>query len=188
MPHWCKISSSYLVPVPSYWTWTKTTSQKKVFFLVKSLWNWDYDNFSHRNAGVTKLSSHDFIYNIIWVNDCRYQTSALVKNFWFFGLYFRKFLLLNKESRCHHWVLHARVSLAMKFQLKLAILTFWTKFFQKKIFLVKNRKSEYQHCILHIWMSTRHQMSGLNDILIYGPNSSSSRREKNKWMDYSTFP
>ena len=32
MPHWCKISRSYLVPVPNYWTWTKTTLQKKWFF------------------------------------------------------------------------------------------------------------------------------------------------------------
>ena len=31
-PHWCKISSSYLVPVPNYWFWTKTTPQKKQFF------------------------------------------------------------------------------------------------------------------------------------------------------------
>ena len=29
---WCKISSSYLVSVPNYWTWTKTTPQKKRFF------------------------------------------------------------------------------------------------------------------------------------------------------------
>ena len=29
---WCKISSFYLVPVPNYWTWTKTTPQKKRFF------------------------------------------------------------------------------------------------------------------------------------------------------------
>ena len=31
-PHWCKISSLYLVPVPNYRTWTKTTPQKKWFF------------------------------------------------------------------------------------------------------------------------------------------------------------
>ena len=40
---------------------------KKVFFLVKSLQNSSYDNFSHRNAKVTKLWSHNHIYNIIWV-------------------------------------------------------------------------------------------------------------------------
>ena len=38
---------------------------KKAVFLVKSLWNWGYDNFSLRNARVTKILSHDHIYNII---------------------------------------------------------------------------------------------------------------------------
>ena len=38
---------------------------KKAVFLVKSLWNSGYDNFSLRNARVTKISSHDDIYNII---------------------------------------------------------------------------------------------------------------------------
>ena len=34
LPHGCKISSSYLVPVANYWTWTKTTTtpQKNKFF------------------------------------------------------------------------------------------------------------------------------------------------------------
>ena len=32
LPHYCKISSLYLGPVPNYWTWTKTTPQKKLFF------------------------------------------------------------------------------------------------------------------------------------------------------------
>ena len=32
LPHWCKISNSYLMPVPNYWSWTKTTPQKKQFF------------------------------------------------------------------------------------------------------------------------------------------------------------
>ena len=31
-PYWCKNSSSYLVPVINYWTWTETTAQKKRFF------------------------------------------------------------------------------------------------------------------------------------------------------------
>ena len=38
--HLPKISRPYPVPVPNYWTWTKSTPQK----------NWGYDNFSHRNA------------------------------------------------------------------------------------------------------------------------------------------
>ena len=32
LPHYCKISSLYLVPVPNYWTWTKNTLQKSDFF------------------------------------------------------------------------------------------------------------------------------------------------------------
>ena len=32
LPHWCKISRLYLVPVPDYWIWTKTTRKKKWFF------------------------------------------------------------------------------------------------------------------------------------------------------------
>ena len=32
LPHWCKILSFYLFPVPNYWTWTKTTPQKKEIF------------------------------------------------------------------------------------------------------------------------------------------------------------
>ena len=32
MSHWWKISSSYLVSIPNYWTWTRTTPQKKRFF------------------------------------------------------------------------------------------------------------------------------------------------------------
>ena len=40
---------------------------KKAVFLVKSLQNWGCDNFSLRNATVTKLWSHENIFNIIWV-------------------------------------------------------------------------------------------------------------------------
>ena len=66
LPHVCKISRSYLLPVPNHLIWTKSTPQKMVF-MVKFLWNWGYHNFFHRNARVTKLWSHDQIYNIIWV-------------------------------------------------------------------------------------------------------------------------
>ena len=30
-PHWCKISSLYLMPIQNYWTWTKSTPQKSSF-------------------------------------------------------------------------------------------------------------------------------------------------------------
>ena len=62
--HWCKISRLYLVPVQNYWTRIKTIPQQKLLFLIKSPHNWGYKNFSQRNAKVTKLWSHDHIYNI----------------------------------------------------------------------------------------------------------------------------
>ena len=42
LPHCCKTSSSYLVPVPYYWTWTNTTPQKSDFSgqILKKLRLW----------------------------------------------------------------------------------------------------------------------------------------------------
>ena len=37
-------------------------SKKAIFWSNKSLWNWGYDNFSHRNATVIKLWPHDHNY------------------------------------------------------------------------------------------------------------------------------
>ena len=36
LPHWPKISRPYLVSVPSYWTWIKSTPQKNWFFWSNS--------------------------------------------------------------------------------------------------------------------------------------------------------
>ena len=66
LPHWRKISSWYLVSVPNYWTWTKTTPQKMRFF-------WSNPNKIEVMITflvemlVTKLWSHDHIHNIICV-------------------------------------------------------------------------------------------------------------------------
>ena len=71
MPHWCKISSLYLVPVPNYWTWTKTTGQKKRFFwsnpykievvitsLIEML---QLPDFGHTNTSTIWFESRDKI-------------------------------------------------------------------------------------------------------------------------------
>ena len=43
LPHWCKLSRPYLVPVPNYWTWIKANTEKSVFsgqILIKlRLWS-----------------------------------------------------------------------------------------------------------------------------------------------------
>ena len=58
----------------------------------------------------------------------------------------------TEKNEHHHWILHIRISLGTKFQLKLTILIFWIEFVQK-VFPVKNRKSEQHHWILHIRIS-----------------------------------
>ena len=60
LPHWCKISRPYLVLVPNYWNQEHLSNKKK--FLVKSLQNSGYNNFSYRNA--IKLWSHDNVYTL----------------------------------------------------------------------------------------------------------------------------
>ena len=54
------------MPVPNYWTWTKTTPQKKQFFSSNPRKIEVMITF-YTNARVTKLWSHDHIHNIIWV-------------------------------------------------------------------------------------------------------------------------
>ena len=39
---------------------------KKSVFLVKSVWIWIYDNFSHKSAKLIKICSCDHMYYIIW--------------------------------------------------------------------------------------------------------------------------
>ena len=40
----------------------------------------------------------------------------------------------NKISEYHHWILHIRINVGSRFQLKITILIFWTKFAQKGYF------------------------------------------------------
>ena len=64
--------------------------------------------------------------------------------FWFFGLNLPKnvFLVQNRKSKYHHVILHIRISLSSKFQLKLTILSFWTKFTQKWYFQSKAEQAD----------------------------------------------
>ena len=70
-PLWCKISISHLVPVPNYWTWTRTTPQKKWFFwsnpykfeiVITSLIEMQVlPNFGHMATSTIWFESHDKI-------------------------------------------------------------------------------------------------------------------------------
>ena len=50
------------------------------------------------------------------------------------------FRVENEKSKHHNWILHIRISVGIKFDLKLTILTFWTKFLQKGHFWSKKSK------------------------------------------------
>ena len=47
---------------------------------------------------------------------------------------------LKQINEYHHLILHTRISLDIKFQLKLTVLIFWTKSAQNKCFREKSRK------------------------------------------------
>ena len=81
LPHWCKISSSSLVPVLKYWTWTKGTPHEKWFF-----WSNPYKiqvmiTSLYRNARVIKLWSHDHTYNIIWITWHSFDGDVIDRNY-----------------------------------------------------------------------------------------------------------
>ena len=80
------------------------------------------------------------------------QNFSLNWKFWLFGPNLpKKGISCQKQKKeHHHWISHIRISLGIKFYLKLIILTVWTKFAKKRAFLVKNEKSEHRHWILHI--------------------------------------
>ena len=60
------------------------------------------------------------------------------------------FPVKNRKSEHQHWILHIRISLDTKFQLKLKILIFWTKFAQEGYIWLKTKKGKQHHWILHI--------------------------------------
>ena len=72
LPHWCKISRPYLLPVPNYWTWTKTTPQKKCSFwsnpykievMITSLIEMlEWPNFDHMTSSTVWHESHDKVF------------------------------------------------------------------------------------------------------------------------------
>ena len=71
LEHWRKISNLYLVPVPNYWTSTKTTSQKKRFFwsnpfkievVISSIIEMlELPNFGHMNKSIIQFESRNEI-------------------------------------------------------------------------------------------------------------------------------
>ena len=74
--------------------------------------------------------------------------------FWFFwpDLPKKGFLVYNRKSEHHHWILHIHISLVPNFSSNWQFWLFGPNL-PKKVFQVENRKSEHNHGILHIWIS-----------------------------------
>ena len=87
-----------------------------------------------------------------------YQISLWTNNFEFLDQVCPKkvFPVKNRESEYHHWILHFRINLSTKFQLKLTILIFWTKIVSKWDFRSHTTKSPSSSTYLH---STLHRIS-----------------------------
>ena len=58
----------------------------------------------------------------------------------------------NKKSEQHHWILHIRISLSIKFHLKLKILIFMDQICPKRVFPVENKQVNcmIEFCILKL--------------------------------------
>ena len=94
LPHWCKISRLYLVPVPNYWAWSKTTHQKK-WFSWSNPYKIEVMITSLLEMLVTKPWSHDHIYNIIWITWENFVGDVIVKNYDVIT-FISKYLYFNK--------------------------------------------------------------------------------------------
>ena len=108
-------------------------------------------------------------------------------HFLFFGVNFPKkgipgLSKTEKKNENHQWVLHIRISLDTKFQLKLTILIFWTKFTQKKLFLAQNRKSKHHPWILHtrIDLATKFQLKN------FGTKLAQNGFSGQKWKEWTS--
>ena len=64
----------------------------------------------------------------------------------------RIFPIKNRKNEHRHWILHARLGVGTKFQLKVRILIFWTKFAQKEYFhsKIKKNNSIIEFCIFEL--------------------------------------
>ena len=65
----------------------------------------------------------------------------------------------NEKSEHHHSILHIRISLGIKFHLRLTILTIWTKFAPKGHF---RSKTEKVNSIIEFWIFELGQLPNFN--------------------------
>ena len=95
----------------------------------------------------------------------------------------------KQKSEQHHWILHIRIWLATKFQLKVTILIFWTKFAKKGYFWSKTRKANsiFFHWIFFIGIRLATKISLKLTILIFWTKFSTQKGiSDGKWEKMNT--
>ena len=81
----------------------------------------------------------------------------------------------REKSEHRHWIKHTRISLGIKFHLKLTILTFWTTFTQKGYFPWKTKKASItlEFCMYRVSPYSRTLTFQKNFFIIYCEESPS---------------
>ena len=119
-----------------------TKFSKKRAFLIRNKKNCKYWQFG-ANLPKKGASSEKAKKWTATLKDYKsYQISASTDNFDFLDQICQKrvFPIKNKKTEHHHWILHVRISVGTKFQLKVTILMFWTELSQKGYFHSKKKK------------------------------------------------
>ena len=82
------------------------------------------------------------------------------------------FMVKNRKSEHHHWILHIQISFGTKLQLKLTNLIFLTRFGQKGISGLKQKKWKPHifYVILHIQISLVRNSSSNWQFWFFGQN------------------
>ena len=99
LPKWHKISSSYQVPVPNYWTWTKTTPQKKQF-----LWSnlYKIELMITSLAEILEFANLGCMTIIIGITWLFFAGDVMDKNFDVIN-FFSKTIYFKKAWASHFW-------------------------------------------------------------------------------------
>ena len=86
--------------------------------------------YFHTKTKKVNITNEFCIFKLVWV------LNFYFKQFWILRPNFSKKSISgpNRKSSHHHWILHIRLRLGFKFQLKLTILIFWTNFFPTLVF------------------------------------------------------
>ena len=82
--------------------------------------------YFQRKTKKVNITNEFWIFKLVWVPNFTLKSVE----FWDQICPKRVFQVKNRKSSYHNWILHIRLSLVSKFQLKMTILIFWAKFAQ----------------------------------------------------------